>query len=380
MRGDRGIWAIAIMLYVVSILIVYSSTQSLAYKERGGNTFYYLIRQIFFVGIGFLAMYTVHRISYTYFKKFAEIALLFTIVLLIITLSGVGVTMNEGARWIKIPLVGLTIQTSDIAKVTLYIFIAKYLASHQEVIRDFRKGYLPLLLAVVIVVGLIIWENMSTAILMSMTSFMMMYFGGVRPKYLIITGLSFLVAAFVVYKVSVMLDIGRGSTWEARIENYLSPDENDIDKNYQSTLSEIAVANGGILGTGLGNGTIKNFLPHSYSDYVFANILEESGFIGGLFVLLLYMLFLGRCVVIFKNFPRAFGAFLAVAFGFTITFQALINMGVNVGLLPVTGLTLPLLSMGGSSVVFTSIAIGIVLSVSKELPNISKSKNRTHVA
>ncbi len=380
MRGDRGIWAITIVLYVLSILIIYSSTQSLAYREQGGNTFYYFLRQIVFVGVGFAAMYFVHRISYNYYKKFAEIGLILTVILLLVTLAGFGVTMNEGSRWIRIPFVGLTLQTSDVAKVTLFIFIAKYLANHQKTIKDFRKGYLPLLIAVVAVVGLIIWENMSTAILMTITSFMMMYFGGVRLKYILLTGLAFIIFGLTIYKISVMLDIGRGATWEARIENYFSPEGDDIENNYQSVLSEIAIANGGMIGTGLGNGTIKNFLPHSYSDYVYANILEESGMLGGLVVMALYMFFLVRCVLIFKKFPYAFGAYLALAFGFAITFQALINMGVNVGVLPVTGLTLPLLSMGGSSVVFTSIAIGIVLSVSKDLPSSSKNKKTEHVA
>ncbi len=359
---------------MLSILIVYSSTQSLAYREQGGNTFYYLVRQIFYVGIGAFTVYAMHLIDYKYFKKFAVAGLLLTVVLFFITWSGMGVSYNEGSRWIKVPFVGLTIQTSDVAKVTLYIFIAKYLANNQSNIRDLRKGYLPLLAVVGSFVLLIVWDNMSTAILIGLTSSMMMYFGGVRIKYLLVTAVAFLVMLFVVYKVSVTIGKGRGLTWANRIENFISPDEKSIESNYQSVLSEIAIANGGLLGTGLGNGTIKNFLPHSYSDYVYANILEETGLVGGLLVMLLYILFLSRCLAIFRKIPFAFGAFLVLAFGFTITFQALINMGVNVGVLPVTGLTLPLLSMGGSSVLFTSVAIGMILSVSRILPENKKTR------
>ncbi len=380
LKGDKAIWAITIILYVLSVLIVYSSTQSLAYREQGGNTFYYLIRQIFYVGIGALTVYLIHLIDYTYFKKFAIAGLLLTVVLLFITKSGMGVTYNEGSRWIKVPYVGLTIQTSDLAKVTLYIFIAKYLANNQKHIKEFRRGYLPLLLVVGFFVLLIIWDNLSTALLIALTSSMMMYFGGVRLKYLLVTALLGAVTFLGVYKMSIEMDEGRGHTWANRIENFISPDENDIESNYQSVLAQIAIANGGLIGTGLGNGTIKNFLPHSYSDYVYANILEETGLVGGLVVMLLYILFLSRCLSIFRKIPYAFGAFLVLAFGFTITFQALINMGVNVGLLPVTGLTLPLLSMGGSSVVFTSIAIGMVLSVSRVLPEYRKPKRAKNAA
>ncbi len=375
LRGDKAIWAITIILYVLSILIVYSSTQSLAYKKQGGNTFYYLLRQVFYVGIGALAVYAIHLVDYKYFKKFAVAGLILTVILLLINWSGMGVSYNEGSRWIKLPLVGLTIQTSDVAKVTLYIFIAKYLANNQDKIKDLKRGYLPLLGVVGFFILLIVWDNMSTAILIALTSSMMMYFGGVKIKYLLVTAFTFLAVLFLVYKISVVLGKGRGLTWASRIENFVHPDERDIESNYQSVLSEIAIANGGLLGTGLGNGTIKNFLPHSYSDYVYANILEETGLLGGLVVMLLYMLFLVRCLFIFKKIPYAFGAFLVLAFGFTITFQALINMGVNVGILPVTGLTLPLLSMGGSSVVFTSIAIGMVLSVSRVLPENRNPKN-----
>ncbi len=375
LKGDRSIWAILILLYISSILIVYSSTQSLAYREQGGNTFYYLLRQIFFVGIGFSCAYLVHKMNYSIFQKTAVLGLILTVILLVATLSGAGITLNEGSRWIRIPGIGLTIQTSDLAKLTLFIFLSRQLARKQSVIKDFKKGFLPLFVTIMVLMILIVWENMSTALLMTATSYLLLYFGGVRIKYLLISGLALLLTAFLVYQISITFDIGRGATWKSRVEGFLSPEEGrSIDDNFQKNLSEIAIANGGIIGTGLGNGTIKNFLPHSYSDYVYAIIIEESGLLGALFVLLLYLLFLMRCIVLFRRTPFAFGAFLALSFGFSITFQALINMGVNVGVLPVTGQTLPLLSMGGSSLLFTSVAIGIILGVSQKVDAAEKKR------
>lgn len=364
-KGDKVIWAVVLVLSFISLLAVYSSTGSLAYRMEK-NSGYYLAKQVMVLGLGLIIIYYVHRINYTRFARWAVVLYLVSLPLLIYTLF-FGTSLNEGSRWIKLPVINLTFQTSDLAKLALFMFIARILSIKQDVIKDFRKGFVPVLLPMLITCALIAPANLSTALMLGFTCSIVFFIGRVQVKHLGFLALAGLVCLSVLFTVSKLTGFGRAATWEQRIKDFTSDTKKDNKHQdvYQVEQAKIAIANGGIAGRGPGQSQQKNFLPHPYSDFIFAIIIEEYGLIGGGVVVMLYLLFLWRSVVIFKRCPFAFGAFLAVGLSITLVFQAMLNMAVNVHLVPVTGLTLPMISMGGSSIWFTSIAIGIILSVSK---------------
>ncbi|WEK37729.1 MAG: FtsW/RodA/SpoVE family cell cycle protein [Candidatus Pseudobacter hemicellulosilyticus] len=391
-KGDKVIWAVVIVLALVSMLVVYSSTGLLAYKVNRGNTEIYLFKQIAFIAVGLAVIYFSHRVNYTLYSRVARILFLIAIPLLIYTLF-FGVRLNEGSRWIRLPIINLTFQTSDLAKLALFMYLGRLLSRKQDVIKDFKKGFLPVMLPVVIICVLIAPANLSTALLVGATSMLLLFIGRVSTKHLLMT--IAIVAIPVVLMVTValgyydkeegkskelpaMLSVGRFPTWIKRVQNFVYDNkEVDKDENYQVNQAKIAIAKGGLLGLGPGNSETRNFLPHPYSDFIFAIIIEEYGIIGGAFILLIYLLFLLRCIRIFRKCPFAFGAFLALGLSFTLVIQALINMAVTVNLFPVTGVTLPLVSMGGSSFLFTCLAIGIILSVAR---NVEQSEGRAKLA
>ncbi|MBX2907070.1 MAG: cell division protein FtsW [Taibaiella sp.] len=364
-KGDKVIWAVVLVLSFISLLAVYSSTGSLAYRMEK-NSGYYLAKQVMVLGLGLIIIYYVHRINYTRFARWAVVLYLVSLPLLVYTLF-FGTSLNEGSRWIKLPVINLTFQTSDLAKLALFMFIARILSIKQDVIKDFRKGFVPVLLPMLITCALIAPANLSTALMLGFTCSIVFFIGRVQVKHLGFLALAGLVCLSVLFTVSKLTGFGRAATWEQRIKDFTSDTKKDNKHQdvYQVEQAKIAIANGGIAGRGPGQSQQKNFLPHPYSDFIFAIIIEEYGLIGGGVVVMLYLLFLWRSVVIFKRCPFAFGAFLAVGLSITLVFQAMLNMAVNVHLVPVTGLTLPMISMGGSSIWFTSIAIGIILSVSK---------------
>lgn len=364
-KGDQVIWAVVIILSFVSLLAVYSATGSLAYKHDT-NSSYYLIKQILILGLGLVIIYLVHRVNYTKFARLTVVFYVISIPLLIYTLF-FGVKLNEGSRWIALPGTGITIQTSALAKLALFLFLARMLSIKQNVIKDFRKGFLPVLAPVLITAALIAPANLSTAVMIGITSCIMFFIGRVRVRHILLLAFAGIVGGLLLYGVSKVMGVGRADTWEKRIVDFVGSSEDGVEKEevYQVLHAKIAIANGGITGLGPGNSQQRNFLPHSYSDFIYAVIIEEYGLIGGAVIVFLYLLFLWRSILIFRRCPYAFGAFLAVGLSVTLVFQAMLNMAVNVNLMPVTGLTLPLVSMGGSSVWFTSIAIGVILSVSR---------------
>lgn len=363
-KGDRVIWAVVVILSFVSLLAVYSATGSLAYKyDQDAN--YYLVKQIIILGLGLIFIYLIHRVNY---KKFARVAVLFYLIsipLLIYTLF-FGVKLNEGSRWIALPFTGITIQTSALAQLALFMFLARMLSIKQNVIKDFRKGFIPVLIPVLITAALIAPANLSTALMIGITCCILFFIGRVQVKHIALLMFAGVIGGLLLFAVSKATGFGRAATWEKRITDFMgSEDGAEKEDVYQVLHAKIAIANGGITGLGPGNSKQRNFLPHSYSDFIYALIIEEYGLIGGALIVFLYLLFLWRSILIFKRCPYAFGAFLAVGLSTTLVFQAMLNMAVNVHLVPVTGLTLPLVSMGGSSVWFTSIAIGVILSVSR---------------
>jgi len=365
-KGDKVIWSVVIVLSLISLLAVFSSTQSLAYR-MDKNATYYLIKQLMVLGLGLVLIYWVHRINYTKFAKIAIVLYAVSLPLLIYTLF-FGTTLNEGSRWIKLPGINLTFQTSDMAKLALFMFLARILSLKQAVIKDFKKGFLPVLIPVGLTCALIAPANLSTALMLGFTCCILFFIGRVKVKHIMILALAGIVGFAALFTISKLTGFGRAATWEQRMKSFVgSGDENDDKKgdDFQVLQGKIAIASGGIFGQGPGHSEAKDYLPHGYSDFIYANIIAEYGLVGGAVVVFLYLLFLWRSILIFRRCPFAFGAFLAVGLSITLVFQAMLNMAVNVHLVPVTGLTLPMISMGGSSIWFTSIAIGIVLSVSK---------------
>ncbi len=363
LKGDKTIWLIVGILTVISLLVVYSSTGTLAYKARGGNTEYYLIKHGSLAIIGLVLMYFVHHLPFRYFSRVSQLGLWLSVPLLVYTLMK-GTNLNEASRWITIPIINQTFQSSDLAKLALIMYIARMLAKKQEEIKSFREAFVPIILPVAVICALIAPANLSTAMILFMTCLLVMFIGRISLRYiglLIITGILG-IGSFVF--VSYQLDLFRAKTWVSRVENFMNTDVSE--EAYQSQQAKIAVATGGLIGKGPGKSTQRNFLPHPYSDFIYAIIIEEYGLLGGAFVLLLYLGLLYRVIRIVIKTPQAFGALLAIGLALSLVIQAMVNMAVAVNLFPVTGQTLPLLSMGGTSILFTSIAIGIILSVSRE--------------
>jgi len=364
-KGDRAIWLIAFFLCIASLLLVYSSISTLAYKYHGGNTVFYLVRHGFFLLAGLGIMFLIHRLRYSYFSRISQLMLYISIPLLLITLV-MGSNINDASRWLEIPVINQTFQTSDLAKLALITYVARMLTVKQDVIHDFNQGVLPILIPVFVVCALIFPANFSTAALLFGSSFILMFLGGVRIKHLgaVVGGvLLMIMLSFFVAKSAPQL-FPRMGTWISRIENFNEPNK---DGNYQVEQSKIAIANGGIARLAPGKSIQRNFLPHPYSDFIFAIVVEEYGMLGGILILALYMLLFIRVLRIVKQCKQTFGAYLVLGITFMLVFQALVNMAVAVNLFPVTGQPLPLVSMGGTSTWFTCIGLGIVLSVSAHL-------------
>ncbi len=385
-RGDKVIWSIVLLLVLTSLLIVYSSTGSLAYKHNKGNTEFYLFKQMAFIIGGVLIIYFAHRINYNIYSRVALWLYLLSLPLLMYTWL-FGEQLNEANRWIRLPLIGMTLQTSDLAKLGLFMLLARQLSRKQKVITNFKKGFLPLIFPVAATCLLIAPANLSTALLVGSTSLLLMYMGRVQVKHILlaIAVAALPVAILVTMAVSThkagddtalyentitakAKSKGRIGTWVHRIQDFIYA-KNDKSP-YQVQQANIAIAKGGWIGVGPGNSQQRNFLPHPYSDYVFPIINEEYGAIGGIFIIFLYLVFLHRCVRLFQKCPFAFGAFLALGLSVSLVIQAMANMAVGVGLFPVTGVTLPLVSMGGTSFLFTCLAIGIILSVARNVEQV----------
>lgn len=383
-KGDKVIWALVVLLTLVSLLAVYSATGSLAYKNYKGNTEIYLFKQVAFILVGIMVIYFAHLVNYTFYSKVAQIAFLISIPLLAYTLF-FGVRMNEGSRWIRLPILNMTMQTSDLAKLALFMFLARLLSKKQDVIKDFKKGFLPVITPVAIVCMLIAPANLSTALLLGASCLLLMFIGRVSTKHLLITVGIALIPVLILISAAVIRHgkeskqettvvaakktssslLGRVDTWIGRMESFIYGSKESDNDAYQVNQAKMAIAKGGVLGVGPGNSTTRDYLPQAYNDFIYAIIIEEYGLLGGAFIMFIYLVFLYRCIRIFKRCPYAFGAFLALGLSFTLAIQAVANMAVTVNLFPVTGVTLPLVSMGGTSFIFTCLAIGIILSVAR---------------
>jgi len=371
-KGDKVIWVIVAILSVFSILAVYSSTSTLAYRFHQGNTEYYLLKHGLLLVLGILVMFIVHKIPYKKVGNVSLILLMLVIPLLVTTLFW-GIAMHGGAtRYQIIPIINLTFQPSDIAKLVLIIYLAFTLVEYQQQEFDMKNTLLRIFLPILLVVAFVLPADLSTAAIIFGASMVVLIVGRLNWKYLAgIIGASALGVGLLILVLMANPGESRFPTWEKRMKTYLGFDET---ANYQLEQSKIAMANANIFGRGPGNSTQKNVLPQSFSDFIFAIIVEEYGLIAGSIVVLLYLVLLFRGIRIATKTNDIFGAILAFGLTFSIVAQALINIGVTVGLLPVTGQPLPMISMGGTSLWFTSIAIGIVLSISRYIEDPPKTE------
>lgn len=353
LQGDKVIWAVVFALSLISILVVYSSIGTLAYK-RTQSPESFLLKHTFTVFVGLAAMWFAHKVDYRYYSKLSKIGLYISIPLLIYTFTN-GVSINEAARWIAVPIVG-SFQPSDFASLALIVNLASMLSKRQQNIDDIKESLIPILFWCGVICGLIALTNLSTAVLLLITCMLIMFIGRVPTKYL---AMLVFVGAL---SGSLAIAFGvRAETAKNRIKSFISGSE----LPFQAKHGRIAVATGGVFGKGPGNSDQRNILPHPYSDFVYAIVIEEYGMVGGIVVLVLYLLLLHRGMKASYNSDRAFGGLLSAGLSFDLVCQAMVNMGVVVGLGPITGQPLPLISMGGTSMVFTGLSLGIILSVSR---------------
>jgi cell division protein FtsW len=361
-KGDKVIWAVVLLLSVFSILAVYSSTGKLAFRFQAGNTEYYLIKHLVILLLGLVFMYLAHLMKYTLYSRIFQLVLYLAVPLLAVTLI-YGIKTNEAPRWLEV--FNLSFQTSDLAKLTLIIYLARLLSKKQENIKDFKSAFIPIIVPVLVVCLLILPANFSTAAILFTTCIVLMFIGRVNIKHILtLTGIGTLILVILILVATRHEEVlPRWGTWKARLERFA---QGDNEESYQADQAKIAIASGGIIGKLPGNSTQRNFIPHPYSDFIYAIIIEEYGLIGGIVIVMLYLILLFRAVKIVVRCPKTFGALLTIGVTFSLVFQAMINMAVAVSLLPVTGQPLPLVSMGGTSIWFTSLSIGIILSVSRE--------------
>jgi len=375
LRGDRTIWMVALLLGLVSLLAVYSSIASLAFKQEGRSTLHFLMKHGLMLLSGAALMYGAHRLRFGVYARLSQLLIWVTVGLLVLTLA-MGTNLNDASRWLRIPIIGQSFQTSDLAKVVLILFVARAVAKQKDEPWDLRSVSFRLLMPIALVCGTILPANFSTAALLFGVCMMLLFLGGLPIKWIAYC-IGTVVAVFaLMVAVNEAGDLGllpRVETWRARLENHGS---SDSDANYQVEHAKIAIASGGLFPNGPGSGTSRNFLPHPYSDMIYAFIIEEYGSVlGGLGLLLLYLILMGRAVRIARLCPKPFGALAALGLSLSLVLQALVNMAVAVNLVPVTGQPLPLVSMGGTSIWFTSLMIGIVLSVSRSITDETASEH-----
>ena len=369
-KGDRVLWCIISLLVIFSFLPVFSASSNLAYVIGKGTPIGYLIKHFIIMSFGFSLLFAVHRIPYSYFKGISVLMMPIVFILLIYTALQVNIINGAIAnRWIEIPIIGFSFQTSTFASIILMIYVAHYMSKSDNSYLRLKTSFWLLWLPVVSMVMLIFPSNFSTAFILLFMVIVQVFIAGYPSKYLFyILGfcVTMIFIFFLLVKSFPEIIPNRIDTWVSRVENFRS---GKVDGNYQIERAKIAIVSGGIYGQGAGKSVMKNFLPQSSSDFIYAIIVEEYGLVGGLILILLYLLLLFRIVVIVHKTTSLFGKLLVIGLGIPIVFQAFINIGVTLQVFPVTGQTLPLVSSGGTSAWMTFIALGIILSVSSTIQN-----------
>jgi cell division protein FtsW len=361
LRGDKVLWLVATIMALFSVLIVYSSSEGLAYRY-GSASESFLARHAILLGGAIFLMYVCHVVDYMRYARFSTYLLVIAVISLVYT-QLFGATLNQASRWVRIPFVGITVQTSDFAKVALIMYVARTLAMMAKREVSMTELAMPVLL----VCGLIAPSDLSTAGILFFTCLLLMFIGKVELRNVASVLMLGIGAFAVLIALSDYIPAIRADTWVNRLKDFSNGGAAVEEETYQVLQAKMAIAQGGFLGVGPGNGVQSHFLPHAYSDYIYCIIVEEYGLLGAFGVLTLYMILLIRCIRLVTRSPKAFGAMLAIGLCLMMVVQAFTHMAVNVNLLPVTGLTLPFISMGGTSLMFTGISLGIILSVSKSI-------------
>ncbi len=365
-KGDQIIWLVVVGLMLVSVVAVYTSTGSLAYAKRDGNTVYFVLKHIAMLLLGLGSMVFVHRVPPRYISGLAN-ALMAISILSLAAVQVVGSSTNGASRWLNLGF--FSFQPSEFAKIALIVFVARHLALHQHE-PDARKAFKPIMIGMLLVCGLIFKDNLSTFLLTAGTCMILMFIGRVPLRYLSLAALVGVGLLTIMLLTAPVLAphvpmLKRLVTWNNRIERFFSDEKKVSEGDFQLIQAQKAIATGGIGGKGPGNSYYRNFLPMAFSDFIFAIILEEYGLWGGFIIVMAYVILMARAINIARKSERPFHIFLVLGLVLLLVFQAFINMGVCVGILPVTGQTLPLVSMGGTSNLFTGMAIGAILSVSR---------------
>ena len=362
--GDKAIWIVVIALAIFSFLPVYSASSNFGANLIFSN----IIKHVSIIFIGIMIMYSTHLLDYKYFKGLSLIVLPLVIFLLCFaSLQGNVIDGANANRWLNIPILDISFQPSTLASIFLLIYLSNFLSKEKNKNISFMKTFLLMWLPIILVVGLILPSNFSTALLIFIMSTMIIFIAGYKIKHLatLFFLFVFLISSFLlaVNKFPGIIP-NRVDTWTNRIENFV---KNDIDdtSNYQINRAKAAIANGKIFGVGAGKSSMKYVLPQSTSDFIFSIIAEEYGIIVSLIILLLYVVLLFRIIITSYRSETKFGQLVSIAVGIPVVFQAFTNMAVAVQLIPVTGQPLPLVSTGGTSIWITFLAMGILLSVSR---------------
>jgi|SRR5690625_3513819 len=367
LRGDRIIWIVFGLLCLASLLAVYSSAGIMEYRFGGGGS--HIMKHVLIVLVGGFIVYVLHQLPFRLYSAMAPALMVFTILLLILTIFA-GNEINEARRWLSIPLIGFTFQTSDFAKVVVILYLARNIATKQAVIKDFKTAFVPLLLPILVITILIAPADLSSAIILFATCLIMLFVGRIKLQYIgLVFVFGIICLAILVLMWQIWPEFVRFDTWMSRINDFWAG-----EASRDNIQAKIAIAQGGWFGQGPGNSIQRNFIAYPYADFIFAIICEEYGIIGGLSILMFYLLLLFRCTKLLTRSRQAFGALLAFGLCMGIVLQALANIAVSLHIVPATGLTLPMVSMGGTSLLFTAMQFGIILSVSREV-----EKNGLHL-
>ena len=378
-KGDKVIWMVVAFLTLISLLAVYSASESVANRSYHGNNAFVLLRHALMLLLGLGCMFGASQINYKRYSRLLLLLFWIAIPLLVYTLF-FGQNLNHAQRVIGIG--GVTFQTSDLAKIALIGYLARVLTLRRDQLDNYKELGIRVMLPILVIVGLIFPENFSTAAMLFATSIVMMFLSKVKMKYIfafigviVVAGSIFMLISFAFAKDN------RSVTWVNRIERFFSSSEEEADDtaNFQVLQAKIAIAGGSVIGKGPGKSTQRNVLPHPYSEFIYAMVLEEYGLVGGVFVLALYLVLLFRATRIMLRAPQSFGGLLAMGLAFSLVMQALVNMGVAVGLFPVTGQPLPFVSMGGTSLLFTGMSIGIIISVTKEIDKVKNDERDAEI-
>lgn len=375
LKGDPVIWMISILMLSFSLVTVYSFVPILV-KIEGGAPFYYLFKHLMYVFIGFFSMYVIHRIDSKYVYQISKFAYYLAIGLLIFTMF-FGVNVNGADRWIRIPFIGLTFQSSDFAKLALILYLSRLLVKKENKLDNWKEGFWPLLLPIIVICGLIFKDNLSTAVMLFVLSFILLFIGKMpwlKLSSIVAGGLVLVLLAITIHKAFPDLNLlPRYNTWEKRIDRKTTPDQSSISENAQSNNAELAIFNGSIIGQGVGDGRLKEYLPEAYADFYYASFVEEFGSLSAFVLIFLYLVLLLRIIKIALKTDSLFESYACLGIGIHLLSQASINMLVCTGFLPVTGQNMPFLAMGGSALIMACISIGIVQSIAHKSMKGSKT-------